>query len=54
LGIGSISSFGVGGTHLIFPALLSRNFALRLGRLHRHGPLKFLAEQFIMSGHKET
>lgn len=52
LGVGSLSSIGVGGTHLVFPSLFSRNLALQLGRLHRHGFLRLLSEQFIVSGKK--
>jgi ubiquinone/menaquinone biosynthesis C-methylase UbiE len=54
LGVQSLSSIGVGGTHLVLPALISRNFALRLGRYHRHGYLRHLSEQFIVSGVKAT
>lgn len=43
---------GVGGTHLILPAFVSRNLAMRLGRAHHHAPLRTLAEQFMIVGTK--
>lgn len=52
LGVYSPSSIGVGGTHLVLPALFARNIALQLGRFHRHGILKHLSEQFIVTGAK--
>lgn len=39
---------GVGGTHLVLPALLSTELAVRLGRWHRHPPWRLLAEQFAV------
>lgn len=44
--------FGVGGTHLVLAATFSPNIAIALGRLHRNAPLRGLAEQFLICGHK--
>ena len=43
---------GVGGWHLILPAILSEPLALWLGGKHRRMPLLYLAEQFFVSGSK--
>ena len=43
---------GIGGTHLILPALISQDLAFWFGRLHKTNPLRILAEQFIVFGTK--
>jgi ubiquinone/menaquinone biosynthesis C-methylase UbiE len=52
VGFQTLRSHGIGGTHLILPALASPAWAFRLGLLHRATPLRALAEQFIISGLK--
>lgn len=44
---------GVGGTHLILIAFLSKHMALRIGRLHKINPLRILSEQFVVSAYKK-
>jgi ubiquinone/menaquinone biosynthesis C-methylase UbiE len=39
---------GVGGYHLVAPALLSPRLGFALGRLHRTPPLRALAEQLVV------
>lgn len=43
---------GVGGWHLILPAMLSQKLAVKLGWWHRRAPLRWLAEQFVVAAHK--
>jgi len=43
---------GVGGWHLIAPALFSAQFAFRCGLKHQRPPLLYLAEQFLISARK--
>ncbi len=50
VGFKDISSQGVGGTHLLLPALLSPDLAYRIGIWHRFKPLRLLAEQFVVCG----
>lgn len=45
---------GVGGWHLVLPALLSERFAYKTGMLHRNRPLLYLAEQFLVTGTKQA
>ncbi len=51
-GFDAVRSLGIGGTHLLLPALVSAPLAFRLGLLHCHHPLRVFAEQFIVSGRK--
>ena len=44
---------GVGGTHLLFPALISFNWAVKIGKVHQHLPLRLMAEQFVITGFKK-
>ncbi len=43
---------GVGGWHLVLPAMLSEPLALWFGGKHRRLPLLYLTEQFFISGSK--
>jgi ubiquinone/menaquinone biosynthesis C-methylase UbiE len=52
LGISVSEVVGIGGTHLVIPALVSSEAAIGLGRLHRSLPLRWLAEQFMVFGTK--
>ncbi len=51
-GFQKVSSNGVGGTHLMLPALISPVLGFRVGLWHRHRPLRMVAEQFIVCGRK--
>lgn len=51
-GFGQLSVQGVGGWHLLLPAMVSGELALELGAAHRSKPLLYLAEQFVVSGVK--
>ncbi len=51
-GLEATEVFGVGGTLLVVPALASTAAAVRLGRLHRSMPLRWLAEQLLVFGTK--
>lgn len=53
LGVTVNNIIGVGGTHLIFPVLFSENVAFKIGKKHRHNPLRILSEQFIVFGSKQ-
>ena len=53
-GFSSVRSQGVGGTHLVLPAMISADLAFRLGLLHRRAPLRLLAEQFVVVGVKSA
>jgi SAM-dependent methyltransferase len=52
LGVVGVRSIGIGGYHLVVPAIVSRSLALRLGSLHRGRPGRFMAEQFVTTGTK--
>jgi SAM-dependent methyltransferase len=52
LGLSDADSIGIGGTHLIIPAWFSQRLAFALGLSHRSGLLRFLAEQFVITGRK--
>ncbi len=52
LGLSDLRSIGVGGYHLIVPALISPQFAVRLGRMHQGRSMRVLAEQFVTTGIK--
>jgi len=54
IGFSNVGTKGLGGTHLILPALLSPDLAFRLGLRHRFRPLRIFAEQFMVSGRKTT
>ena len=43
---------GVGGYHLIAAAWLSHRLGIAIGRRHARPPLRWLAEQFVVSGCK--
>lgn len=49
-GFTEIDSIGIGGYHLIVPALYSPTLALRWGIRHQHLPWRWLAEQFVCTG----
>lgn len=49
-GFTQIDSIGIGGYHLIVPALYSPALALRWGIRHQHSPWRWLAEQFVCTG----
>lgn len=51
-GFEKVTSNGVGGTHLVLPALLSPTLGFHLGLWHRRRPLRTMAEQFIVCGRK--
>jgi len=46
------SIVGVGGYHLIIPALVSDSLAIRMGRMHQHRGLRFLGEQIAVLARK--
>jgi ubiquinone/menaquinone biosynthesis C-methylase UbiE len=52
LGVQEISICGVGGPYLVLFHYFSPSLAFRVGLLHRFPPLRFMAEQFIVSGLK--
>ena len=52
-GINPIQIQGVGGTHLLLPAMISFNLGLQLGKIHRQWPMLFAAEQFVVLGQKQ-
>lgn len=52
MGLSDLRSIGIGGYHLILPALLSSQLAMNLGRAHRHRPARAFAEQFVTTGIK--
>jgi ubiquinone/menaquinone biosynthesis C-methylase UbiE len=52
LGVTIDKIMGVGGTHLVAPALYSESMAEKIGIQHRGNPLRILAEQFIIFGTK--
>lgn len=54
VGFGNVHSSGIGGTHLVFVALLSPALAFRVGLWHRYRPLRVMAEQFIVCGDKTS
>ena len=39
---------GIGGTHLVIPALASEQLAMRIGRWHQRYPGLYMAEQFLV------
>jgi len=43
---------GIAGWHLVLAARLSETFAFRAGLWHRKAPLKFLAEQYLITATK--
>ena len=53
-GFGKLTVQGIGGWHLVLPALLSDRFAFTTGMLHRRPPLLYLAEQFLVTGTKQA
>lgn len=53
-GFGTLQVQGIGGWHLLLPALLSERFAFSTGLLHRNKPLLYLAEQFLVTGTKRA
>ena len=53
-GFDSLTLQGVGGWHLVAPALLSAKLAFSLGAMHRKAPLLYLAEQFLICGSKRS
>lgn len=53
-GFENVYTNGIGGTHLVFAALLSPVLAFRIGLWHRRPPLRIMAEQFIVCGCKTS
>ncbi len=52
-GFANLQVQGVGGWHLLLPALISERFAFSTGMMHRRRPLLYLAEQFLITGTKQ-
>ena len=54
MGFDELTVQGIGGWHLLLPALVSERAAFTAGLLHRHRPLLYLAEQFLITGIKRS
>lgn len=53
-GFENLHSQGVGGWHLAFIDKISRGLSYQLGLKHRNLPLRLIAEQFLISGTKQS